>query len=210
MNPIKIRFFVAASALAGWMSFGVASADEPPADNPPAAEQQDTKQVPDTKVSQQITANAKVQKVDIEKREVTLKTDKGKDFTMNVPESVTRLENVKPGDNVKVTFYESLAVSLLKPGEEAAPEQRKSFTERNAGNLPSGMTGEQVTTTATITKIDPLREEVTIENQAGQANTIKIKDAHLRAQLKKLKVGDQVKATYTTAMATSVTAPHHM
>jgi Cu/Ag efflux protein CusF len=204
MNPIKIRFFVAVSALAGWMSFGVARADEPPADNPPAAE------APDTKVSQQITATAKVQKVDLDKREVTLKTDKGKDFTMNVPESVTRLENVKPGDTVKVTFYESLAVSLMKPGEEPSAEQRKSINERTPGKLPGGMTGEQVTTTATITKIDPLREEVTIENQTGQVNTIKVKDAHLRAQLKKLKVGDQVKATYTTAMATSVTSPHNM
>src|SRR6185369_15791598 len=71
-----------------------------------------------------ITASAKVDKVDVKSRELTLKDEKQKPFTISVPEEVTRLENVKPGDRVFVSFYEAVAVSLGKPGE--APTQKQT------------------------------------------------------------------------------------
>jgi Cu/Ag efflux protein CusF len=148
--------------------------------------------------------------VDLDKHELTLKAENGKEFTINVPDSVSRLDNVKQGDKVRVSFYESLAVSLQKPGEGAPTEQRRTFNERSTGELPSGQMGTQMTTTATIKNIDSGANELTIETPSGQRNTIQITDPQLQAELKKMKVGDQVTATYTKALATNFTAGRRM
>jgi hypothetical protein len=89
-------------------------------------------------------------------------------------------------------------------------EKEETATERAAGQLPSGSTMSQVTTTAKITKLDPGKSELTIETATGKSNTIKVDDPQVKAELKRLRVGDKVQATYTQAMATSVTAPQHM
>jgi hypothetical protein len=157
-----------------------------------------------------ITASAKVEKVDLAKRELTLKSENGKPYTINVPESVTGLENVKSGDRVRTTFYESVAVSVQKPGEAPVGTRRRTFNEQTPGELPGSMAGERITSTAKITKVNAAEDELTIQSPTGQETTIDFSDPEMRAELKKLKVGDKVQTTYTQAMATSVTPQHHM
>lgn len=166
--------------------------------------------MPGAMAGQLITASAKVEKVDVDKREVVLKGEKGKPFTIQVPDNVSRLDNVKPGDTINVAFYESVAVSLQKPGAGQPGEQTRSMTERTPGNLPGGMTGEQVTKTAKITKVDKQDNELTIQTATGEKNTIKVSDPQVLAQMKNLKVGDEITATYTTAMATTMTPKKQM
>jgi Cu/Ag efflux protein CusF len=156
-----------------------------------------------------ITATAKVVKVDAKTRELTLKDENDKPFTINVPEDISRLDNVKPGDRLNVSFYESVAVSLAKPGEAATGRVKSTTTGRTAGTLPGGGVAQQITTTAKITKIDPSMDELTIEGPEGKANTIKVSE-DARPQLSRLKVGDKVQTTYTQAMATRVTPAHAM
>ena len=203
------RFIFVVAAVAGW-GWGTAHAQDAPA--VPESGTQGTAQNPPggSAAGQLITASAKVNKVDVAKRELTLQSDDGKPFTINVPESVTRLDNVKPGDQVHISFYESVAVSLQKPGEAMVGEQKRTFNERAAGNLPGGVMGQQVTTTAKITQIDPAKGELSIETPTGKADTIQATDPQLRAELKKLKVGDEIRARYTQAMATSVTRQRAM
>jgi hypothetical protein len=225
MTSSRALFFVGIGLLAGSTTTGVARAQQPGSDTTQggsqagspsgtqgtAGTQQQAQQAPPSVMSGHlITASAKVDNVDIEKREMTLKAQNGKPFTIQVPESVTRLENVKPGDTVRASFYESVAVSLQKPGEAKMGEKEQTTTERAPGQLPSGTTMQQVTTTAKITKLDPGKSELTIETSTGKSNTIKVDDPQVRADMKTLKVGDKIQATYTTAMATSVTAPQHM
>ncbi len=200
---------VAAGALAGWLTPASAFAQtgQPSSDTGRTSA---GNQTPGAIAGQLITASAKVDKVNAAKRELVLKGEKGKPFTVQVPEKVSRLENVKAGDTINVAFYESVAVSLQKPGEASTGEQARSMTEREPGTLPGGMTGQQVTTTATITKVDKKDNEVTIQSPTGESNTIQISDPKVQAQLKNLKVGDEIRATYTTAMATSVTPKKQM
>jgi hypothetical protein len=205
-QPRKI-LFVAAGALAGWMAQGTAQAQDTSTKGGGDQSQGGAQQAPGAMAAHLITASAKVVSVDRDKRELTLKSDDGKPFTINVPESVTRLDNVKPGDKVQTTFYESVALSLAKPGEAAPGEQKSTFGERKPGALPGGMVGQQVTTTAKITKVTPSKDELTIESPTGKANTIKIDDPDVRAQLGHFKVGDKITTTYTQAMATRVTPP---
>jgi Cu/Ag efflux protein CusF len=165
---------------------------------------------PTAMAGQLITASAKVDKVDIDKHELTLKSEEGKPFTINVPDSVSRLDNVKPGDKVRVSFYESVAVSLKKPGTAQIGEEKTTAMGKAAGNLPGGAVAQQITTTAKITNVSPSKDELTIEGPGGKSNTIKVDDPQVQSQLSRLKVGDKIQTTYTQAMATSVTPARTM
>jgi hypothetical protein len=206
----KNVFLVAATgALAGWLLGAEAQAQEP--SGSAASEKQQAGSQPTSVVAGQlINASAKVEKVDLDKRELTLKDKNGAPFTINVPESVSRLQNVKPGDRVQVSFYESVAVSIAKPGETTPGQKKSTATERAAGQLPGGGTAQQVTTTAKITKISPSRDELTIEGPGGKSNTIKVEDPQVRSDLGHLSVGDKIQTTYTQAMATRFTPARTM
>jgi Cu/Ag efflux protein CusF len=175
-----------------------------------AVEGQDAPQAPTAMAGKLITASAKVVKVDTKNRELTLKDENDKPFTINVPEDVTRLDNVKAGDRLRVSFYESVAVSLAKPGEAAVGRMKSTTSGRTPGALPGGIATQQITTTAKITKIDPSMEELTILGPEGKENTIKVDEPEAKSQLSHLKVGDKIQTTYTQAMATQVTPAHAM
>jgi Cu/Ag efflux protein CusF len=177
-------------AAPGRADTGGAKTDEPPAEAMSA---------------KLITASAKVDKVDAKKRELTLKDENSTPFTISVPEGITRLDNVKPGDRIQVSFYESVAVSLAKAGEK--PTQQQTTSVRTPGALPSGQVSQQITTNAKITKINTSTDELTIEGPEGKATTLRVGD---KSQLGNLKVGDNVQATYTQAMATQVTPARRM
>lgn len=210
MRKSGTLLFVAAGAVASWLVAAPARAQDSSA-NSGDQKQGAGSQPTGAATGQLITASAKVDKVDADKHELTLKSEDGKPFTINVPDSVSRLDNVKPGDKVRVSFYESVAISLAKPGE-APPrgQERTTATERAPGALPGGAVAEQVTTTAKITKVSPSKDEVTIEGPSGKANTIKVDDPQVRSQLSHLKVGDKIQTTYTQAMAASVTPSRAM
>jgi Cu/Ag efflux protein CusF len=193
MKRTKVLLFVAAGMLGVW---GTAGAQQPSSAQPSRA-----------KMGELMTGSAKVEKVDVDKRELTLKTKEGKPFTVDVPEGVTRLENVKPGDTVTVAFYQSLAVSLAKPGETPVGTTKETTVEKGPGTLPSGAAVEQVTTTAKVTKVDRSKNELTIETPSGEANTIKVREPEMQSRMKELKAGDTIQATYTRAVAASVTSP---
>jgi Cu/Ag efflux protein CusF len=159
---------------------------------------------------QLIQTSAKVKKVDLEKRELTLEATGGKPFTVEVPQSVSRLENVKVGDVIDTSFYQSMAISLAKPGEAKVGTEKETVRQPAPGALPGGAVAQQITTTAKITKVDPAKDEVTIKAADGATNTLKVADPQIRAKLDTLKVGDKVQATYTEAMATTVTPKKHM
>jgi translation elongation factor P/translation initiation factor 5A len=189
---------IAVVAAAAWVTGGTARGQSAPGTAQPAST-----------MGQMMTATATVEKVDLQKHEVTLKSSDGKPFTVQVPENVTRLENVKPGDKVDVGFYESVAVKLRKPGEPPIAERKESFGERTPGALPGAVTGQQITTSAKVVNVDHARSELTIETPTGKTNTIKVTDTQMGPAFKKLKAGDQIDVTYTEAMAISMTPRHH-
>jgi Cu/Ag efflux protein CusF len=204
----KRRLFFAALASTAWITTGTSFAQGAGKEGAPP--QGGAQAAPSESTSQLIKATAKVDKVDVDKHELTLKGDDGKPFTVDVPESVTRLDNVKPGDQVNISFYESAAVSLQKPGAGQVGTQKQITSARAPGQFPGGLVAEQITTTAKITKLDPASDELTIETPAGKTNTIRVQDPQNRAALTKLKVGDEIRATYTEAMATSFTPKKRM
>ena len=169
--------------------------DKAPAANP--ATQKDS-----VKRERTVTATALVQAIDLDKRIVTLKGPKGNVFDLKVGEEARNLPQVKIGDEVKVTYYESIAFRLLKPGEAPVPAQEAAVVDRaKQGEKPAGMAGRQVTITATIEAIDTKKQMVTLKGPDGKSFTAKAQDPK---NLARVKAGDEVVITYTEALAIAV------
>jgi hypothetical protein len=154
---------------------------------------------------QTTTVTATVQALDLEKRVVTLKGSKGNIFDLKVGPQAKNLDQVKVGDEVVITYYESVAYRLLKPGEAPVPTTQTDVVETSKkGAKPSGVAGSQSTLTATIEALDMKAHTATLKGPDGKSVTIKAQDPK---NLEAVKVGDEVVITYTEALAISVEKP---
>jgi Cu/Ag efflux protein CusF len=152
-------------------------------------------------VAQAQTIVATVEAVDAAQRQVTLKGPKGKVVPLTVSPDVRNLEQVKVGDRVSVRYLESLSLTLKKDGKELRSATKGSDAARaKAGERPGGAVAEQVTVIADVTAVDTKTGIVTLR---GPKQTVDLRVADPE-QLKLIKVGDQVEAVYTQALALSV------
>jgi Cu/Ag efflux protein CusF len=154
-------------------------------------------------VADVVKKTATVVSIDLKTREVALKGEDGKVFTVVVDQAAKNLDQVKPGDVVVAAYAEALAYEVNKSGAAAGPGASTSTNLKTAkpGDSPAGVVTQRTTLTATVTAIDPKAPSVTLKGPAGNSKTIKVKDA---AKLQGVKVGDSVDITYTEAIAISV------
>jgi len=158
---------------------------------------------PSVKKERTIHRTATVEAIDLDKRVVTLKGPKGDIFDIVAGEQVKNLAQVKVGDTVEATFYESIAVQVYKPGQMPQGATATVAKERLAkpGEKPAGIVGSQVTVTATIESISPNKTSVTLKMADGKLKAVKIQD---KKNLDNVKVGDEVSITVTEALAIEV------
>jgi len=149
-----------------------------------------------------ITVNATVEKVDLNTRHVTLRGPDGNLVTVQAGDQVRNLAQVKKGDVVTVTYYESLAYEVKKPGQ-AVPgvAVAKDVARAEPGAKPGAAGAQAVTVTSTIAAIDMKNNTVTLRAPDGELTTIHAKDP---SKLAKVNVGDLVEVTYTEALAIGV------
>lgn len=205
MNRTKKFLCAMGFGVASWMAMGSALADDPtPNDQPKAGDQAKSTDQSKMSMMERKSSQATVVHVDTTKRHLTLRGENGLEFTVSVPESVKRLDEIKPGDKIKVDYYEALGLSLKKGGEGAAAPSERTLTERNAGKLPSGTVAHQMTGTVEIVKVDKAKNQITVKRPNGDMDTVDVKDPEMQAQLGNLKEGDKIQATYTEAAAISV------
>jgi Cu/Ag efflux protein CusF len=145
---------------------------------------------------------ATVVRVDLKTREVELRDEKGKTFSISVNEAVKNLDQVRPGDVVHATLTESVAYEVKKPGQ-ASPGTvvKPGAASLESGAMPKGVAGKTTTKTVTVSGIDPKAPSVTFQDAKGESRTIAVKDP---SRLAGVKVGDLVEITYTEAIAFSV------
>ncbi|MCE9657647.1 MAG: hypothetical protein K8R60_03740 [Burkholderiales bacterium] len=144
---------------------------------------------------------ATVEAVDVAKREITLKGPKGKIVPLSVTPEVRNLEQVKVGDRLVVTYIEALSLTLKKDGKELRSSSTKTDGVRaGAGAKPGGAVAEQVTVVADVIAVNRKTHMVTLKGPKQEV------DLHVAdpAQLKLIKVGDQVEAVYQQALAVGV------
>jgi len=144
---------------------------------------------------------ATVEAIDAAKREITLKGPKGKVVPLSVSPDVRNLEQVKVGDQVVVTYVEALSLTLMKDGKALRATTSKTDGVRAPeGAKPGGAVAEHVKVTADVIAVDQKTHMVTLKGPKQEVD-LYVADP---AQLKLIKVGDQIEAEYTQALAITV------
>ena len=115
------------------------------------------------------------------------------------------LAQVKRGDQVQATYYESLAIRVLKPGSAKPGITTASDVDRAAvGERPGAAAAETATVVATVTRVDRKNSTITLRGPKGNEKTLPVQN---KEHLDAVKVGDLVEATYTEALGIEVVAP---
>lgn len=154
---------------------------------------------------EKMTAVGVVQSVDLKSRLVSIKNDDGKIFTIKAGPEVQNLAQIGPGSVVKVEYHEALAMALEKvqSGGINVREDTVSVGRTPAGALPGATIEDHVKMLGTILAIDKAKRTVLIQG-AVQHVSLKIP---ANMDIKDLKVGDQVAATYVQELGVAFGPP---
>jgi hypothetical protein len=149
------------------------------------------------------TVTATVESIERASREVTLKKADGTYTVVTVPDEAKRFDSLKIGDKVTAKYYENIVLRLKLPGETSVDAASESVTP-TPGTKPTGTAAKQRTITATITAIDSTVPSITFSGPNGWTYSSRVED---KKALAKVKVGDKVDITWTTALLISFDAP---
>jgi hypothetical protein len=161
----------------------------------PAQAQQSVTKANVMKITATITA------IEPATRTLTLRDDKGTEDTFSVSPEVQRFDELKVGQKVNLTYYESMVLQLVKAGEKGSGTSFDAAVNRGTGALPGGTIATQEKMTVTVKAIDPTVPSVTVATDEGRVVTRKIEN---KKNLENLKPGDKIDITVTRALVTSV------
>jgi hypothetical protein len=203
MNSRQIQTLLAVAACTTLSAIGCAAHKEAPPPPPPAVA---AAPLPSGVVGANlVSVTAKVKAINHKTRMVTLQRPDGSVIKFKAGDEVRNLPQVKVGDEVTATYYESLAYEVKKPGDATPGAAVAQGLERaKLGEKPGGAAGQVTAITATIAAIDKGAGTVTLRTPDGETRTIKARNPD---NLNRVSVGDLVEITYTQALAISVETP---
>ena len=151
-----------------------------------------------------VVIEARVEAIDMEKREATLRGPNGNLLSVVVDERVTRLKEIEVGDIVSAEYWEFIVAEFRNPTPEEEETPLLVLTE--AGKAPEGMppgaaVGAVVQAVVTIEIINRPDMEVTIKGPRGNYLSIAVAD---KALIERLHVGEVVIMTYGEAVVLSL------
>jgi Cu/Ag efflux protein CusF len=116
-----------------------------------------------------------------------------------VPRDVKRFDTLKIGDKITARYYENMVLQLKAPGQKSVDTENAAVTKADSKN--AGTVAHQRTITATITEIDQKVPSITFTGPNNWTYSSRVQD---KDALAKVKVGDKVDITWTTAMIVSI------
>jgi hypothetical protein len=129
---------------------------------------------PGVVVAETTSIKAKVDAVDVDKRLVTVTGPRGKTVTLKVGPEVKNLDQVKPGDQLVVRYFESIALFVRKSGEPPAATEAAAVQVAPKGKKPAAVAVDTVEFTGTVEAIDYAKRMVTLKGPEGKTRTIKV------------------------------------
>jgi Cu/Ag efflux protein CusF len=151
-----------------------------------------------------VTASATVTAIDKATRAVTLKGPQGNEFRVVAGPEVRNFDQIKVGDQLVVTHAEALTLELKKGGGGIRERVESDDAARaKAGDRPGAAGMQTVTVVADVVAVNPRTQTVTLR---GPQHTVDLRVPD-RKQFQGIKVGDQVQARYTEAVAISMEPP---
>lgn len=144
---------------------------------------------------------ATVEAIDLATRHVTLKGPQGKSMTLAVGPEVKNLDKVKVGDRVVARYVEALTLTLKKGGKELPGKKESADAVQAQASEPAGAgVARRIEITADVTAVNAKKHLVTLKGPERVLD-LYVEDPE---QLKLIKVGDQIQAVYTEALALGV------
>lgn len=150
----------------------------------------------------EIEIRAKVVELDMARRLATLKGPKGNIVTVEVPSEVRNFDQVRVGDDVVVRYAAAVAAKL-EPASKSGIRERVESTEAGraaAGDMPGAGARRTVEVLAVIQSLDRKAGTATLRG-AKRTVTIKVPEG---VDIRKLKVGDEVRALMVEALVLNV------
>ncbi|HKA28738.1 MAG TPA: hypothetical protein VKH82_05150 [Candidatus Binatia bacterium] len=152
-----------------------------------------------------VTATATVLAINHRTRMVTLLRSDGERVRFRVSDEVRNLSQVRKGDQVNVTYYESIALHLRKPGKgRVGVTVDEDAARAQPGELPAGAVAREVTVTSKVVGIDRQNQSATLQLPDRERMTFPVQDP---SRLDRVRVGDLVQLTYREAIAIAVAKP---
>jgi hypothetical protein len=152
-----------------------------------------------------VVITAEVVGIDRVDRTLMLLGPAGNVVEIEVSHAARNFDQIEVGDQVKIEYYEAVALYLGKRGQKPDASAGLVAARSAKGDKPGGIVVEAVDVSATVQAIDRTKRTVTLKGPDGKSVTTRV-DASVKA-FDTLQVGDTVHARYTEAIAIAVTTP---
>ena len=152
-----------------------------------------------------VTVTGEVVALDLATRQITISGPLGGESTDIVAPEVKNLEQVKVGDLVEISHYQSVAISAHKSGESNPLFEGGDSSTAAPGERPALATSKQDHVTVTVVAVDPETKTLVIEGPTGKVSTTVVERPEFAAKLKTLRAGDKLDIVTTRGYTVSVT-----
>jgi hypothetical protein len=160
--------------------------------------------VPGGVVVETLKMIATVTGIDADNRKVTLVTPEGKKSTVKCGPEVINFDQIRVGDQLKITVTEQLVMFVRKNGEPANDGEAAAVALAPVGAKPGMIMANTVEVTGTVEAIDLAHRKATLRFTDGTSKTFKVRKD---VDMTKGKIGDEVVFRTTEALAISVEKP---
>jgi hypothetical protein len=151
---------------------------------------------------QEAEAVVTVTKVNKDARTVTFRGPRGNLGTLDVPKESQNLDQVKVGQQYKMTYVEAVAVDIRKGGvPSAAAAQQVKLAPKGA--KPGGLMVRTVQLAGVIDAVDYNERYIAIRGPKGNVMPLKVGSD---INMQELAAGDRISVTHTAALAIEMVA----
>lgn len=154
-----------------------------------------------TKPGDTLAATATIQQIDLAKRYVVLREEDGSEIGVFAPPELERLKELRAGDTVTITYYESIVYRFRRPGARRPPVSEETAAIESTSALPGATFSHQVTERVTVKAIDRDAASITVIGRDGRSVSRHVDNA---SDLAGVKPGDHIDITYTEALLATV------
>lgn len=164
-----------------------------------------TPQAPAVEIAEVSQISGRVVAVHHAHRTVALRGPQGHVLTVKVDPAVQNFDQIRVGDEVRLTYLESVAIYVSSDGRPPAADGALGVAVAAKGARPAGEIVAITDVSATIEAINPVRRVLTLRGPQGNVFPVTV-DKSVEG-FAALKVGDNVHVRHTEAVALTVSKP---
>jgi hypothetical protein len=156
-------------------------------------------QEPKTTTREVVVGSARVDRIDVFSRAVTLRTDDNQTQVVYVGPELKIFDELKEGDQVTVRLIEEVVVAVRPNAKPTVVEDTTAAAKKELG--ASRDVQQQLKATVTVDSVDMAGQLVTYHAANNLSVTRAVADPHL---LDEVKPGDVIEVTYTRSRAIAI------